>query len=502
MEIRITTIFGLCAFFLSAYLNLRQDGIVSAFSQVGPTPTANTNMHNTNTNTNTRRNSAAHKNSRRRATGSILAANPGGDFGEITSALATLDQQWQIQQRTSVADGQGKPRWSKLFLPKEESMADEDYYEQEEYVWMLEPPSNSIPSCVVAFTGGAGLGQFPQVAYNELLSKISDKLNAVCITVPYEVGLDHFSLAKKTGERIRRALLILNENSSDEDSNSNSNSNNDGDDDENENDGSGTSDGSSADTNIVRSRLPTYSLAHSLGCKLQTIYMAATGLENSFDGVGFMAYNNFSFAKTITMARSFAQELRGGNNNNMNMGNMGNPEMINNFFDFAEMAVGAIGVDFSPNSQDTERLIKLRYNDKLKAKTRMFVFDKDNLDSSQEFISACNDSFDGNYGSSSNNLSVSNLSGGHLTPVYFQLNTDDLAKEAMGGLGDNFSPENINMAKEAMGGFQGASFGDDEAFGGLVDEVCDWILGKPPSTASMPKISSSSSSSSTSSTSA
>jgi len=346
-----------------------------------------------------------------------------------------------------------------LFLPKEDS-EDSDGQEpsafikpEEDYVWKLDPPSNSIPSCVIVFTGGAGLGQYPQVAYNELLSKISDKLNAVCITAPYEVGLDHFGLAKQTGERTRRALLVLNE--------------------ENEKEG--------------RSPLPTYSLAHSLGCKLQTIYMAATGLDSSFDGVGFMAYNNFSFAKTIAMARSFAQELRGG----MNMRNMGNPEMINSIFDFAEMAVGAIGVDFSPNAQDTERLIQLRYNDNVQAKTRVFVFDDDSLDSSTEFRAACESYGGGNAG---NDLRVSKLPGGHLTPVYIQWNVDEFAKDAMGGLGDGFSAENIGMAKEAMGGFQGASFGDEKNFGTLVDEVCDWVLGKPPSAASIPRISSSSSS--------
>lgn len=350
-----------------------------------------------------------------------------------------------------------------MFLPKEESDGSEEtnipfVQPEEDYVWMLEPPANTIPSCVVVFTGGAGLGQFPQVAYNELLSKISDKLNAVCITAPYEVGLDHFSLAKQTGERIRRALLVLNDGADNDDDTSTS------------------------------LRLPTYSLAHSLGCKLQTIYMAATGLESSFDGMGFMAYNNFSFSKTISMARTFAQELRGGMG--MGMGNMGgvNPEMLNSIFDFAEMAVGAIGVDFSPNSEDTERLIQLRYKGSLQSKTRIFVFDEDNLDSSNEFQRACQEGSGGN-----DNLKVSHLPGGHLTPVFFRWNVDELAKAGLGEMGDNLSPDDLNMAKEAMGGFQGASFGDETAFNALVDEVCDWILGKPPSTASIPKLSSSSS---------
>ena len=30
--------------------------------------------------------------------------------------------------------------------------------EPEDYVWMLEPPGQSIPSCILVFTGGAALG--------------------------------------------------------------------------------------------------------------------------------------------------------------------------------------------------------------------------------------------------------------------------------------------------------------------------------------------------------
>ncbi len=421
-------------------------------------------------------------------TSSSLASTP-GDFGELTSALAKLDQQWQIQQQQrSNPSSPDKPKWSKLVLPK---LEDEQQQQQQQayssaipkqdndddYVWMLEPPNNSIPSCVIVFTGGAGLGQFPQVAYNELLSEISKRLNALCLTAPYEVGLDHFALAKTTGEKLRRALLVLDERFE--------------------------SEGRFATT----ASIPKYSLAHSLGCKLQTIYLAATGISTSFDGVGFLAYNNFSFAKTIGMARSFAQELRGNTNNsnsntnNNNNNNNMNPETLNGLFDFAEMAVGAIGVEFSPTPGDTERLIQLRYDSDLQQKTRIFRFDTDQLDSSTEFRSACDSFFRNDSGtgtsttssassSNTNNVDVSNLQGGHLTPVYFQWNADDLAKDAMGGfVANGVSQENINMAKEAMGGFRGASFGDEPNFKALVTEVCDWILGKPPKQPVRPQIS-------------
>mmetsp|Transcript_67458 Transcript_67458/g.75557 ORF Transcript_67458/g.75557 Transcript_67458/m.75557 type:complete len:527 (-) Transcript_67458:49-1629(-) len=508
---RIITIFGLCAVYLNTCLYLRQDSTVSAFLVLPPVTSATGSRNHINDGiilstsittitanaAATAADAAAVRTLSRKIDNTRIYAvnNPGGGdsgFGELTSALTKLDDQWKIQQRSS--NTVGKPRWKKLILPKEVNIKDVNNEDQtattttttqdvDDYVWMLEPPNSSIPSCIVVFTGGAGLGQFPQVVYNELLSKISVKLNAICITAPYEVGLDHFALAKQTGELIRRSLLFLND---DEDDNQ----------DKVNDDNSGSDSSTSTSTTIVQSqtrRLPTFSLAHSLGCKLQTIYMAATGIgEDTFDGVGFMAYNNFSFAKTITMARSFAQELRQatstsgryGNDaytNKYNNMNNNNDDMINNIFNFAEMAVGAIGVDFSPNALDTERLIQLRYNDILQSKTRLFIFDDDNLDSSREFEKACNsvgpNDVDGGSSSNNSNLSVSNLPGGHLSPVYFQLNTDEL----VGDFEDGIGAENIDMAKEAMGGFQGASFGEEEVFDSLVDEITDWILGKSPS---------------------
>lgn len=371
-------------------------------------------------------------------TSTLLRAgsNPVGDASELTSALARLDQQWTIQQ-----SGKGpRSRWSKLVLPQDPNEQVEEQapgaaveLKPEEFVWLLEPPSNTIPSCIIVFTGGAGLGQFPHIAYNQLLSRVSDRLNAAVVSAPYSIGLDHFSLAKQTGERLRRALLFCEDDPSRQ----------------------------------YPASIPTYSLGHSLGCKLQTIYMGATGQD--YEGIGFMSFNNFSFGKTISMGRMFAEELRknsgmGGAIPNIPFGAaLGNEEMLNTFFSFAENAIGAIGLDFSPNAQDTERLIQMKYDDVLQRKTRLFVFDEDNLDNSKEFVDNCK----GGPGPS-----ASGLPGGHLSPVYFKLGFDDL---------EDVPQEMKEMAKEAANGFESASFGDEEKLNDLVDEVCAWILGKGPS---------------------
>jgi len=354
----------------------------------------------------------------------LRAGGGGDDFSELTSALSRLDQQWQIQERSKA-----KSRWSKLLLPPgEAATTGEVSQNSEDFVWVLEPPSNSIPSCVIVFTGGAGLGQFPQITYNELLSRLSDRLNAVCIAAPYQVGLDHFGLAKQAGERIRRALVYCEDDPS----------------------------------RLYPPSLPTYCLAHSLGCKLQTIYLAATGQQ--FEGIGFMSFNNFSFGQTISMARTFADQLRRNGGKKGSSSPMDNEEILNSIFSFAETVVGALGVDFTPNAKDTERLIQLRFDDVLQEKTRLFVFDEDTLDNSKEFVENC---------SGGKGPSVSGLPGGHLSPVFFKFGVDDL------DLGD-VPPEAVDMAKEAVGGFQSASFGNEAYLDELCQEICSWILGKPP----------------------
>lgn len=348
---------------------------------------------------------------------------------ELTSALARLDQQWKIQQRSKPSS-----RWTKIVLDdetKSETFAQEDPYvpkidlpdEVENFVYLLEPPGKTLPSCVIVFLGGAGLGTYPQIAYNELLVRISDRLNAAILTAPYNVGLDHFKIAKKAGDKLRRALIRCEEDPD----------------------------------RLYPVNLPTYGLAHSLGCKLMTIYLAATNQD--FEGIGLMSFNNFSFGKTVSMAREFADEIQKGMQR-PGLGSEGRgSEILNQVFGFAEMAISAVGIDFTPTSADTERLIQMKYDSEQQQKTRMFSFDEDRLENTVDFVEAC----------TGTGPAVSTLPGTHLTPVFFKLGLDQIPEEARG------------IAKEATGGFESASFGNEVELQSLVDEVCDWILGKGPS---------------------
>ena len=363
--------------------------------------------------------------------------NDNNDVTALTSTLSKLDKQWKIQQRSSKT----KSRWSKLVLPKENAYDSDDGVSEEsfmsddfnsDYVWLLEPPSASIPSCILVFTGGAGLGQFPHIAYSQLLTRLSDRLNAAVLAAPYPVGLDHFALAKQTGGHLRRALLYCEDDPSRQ----------------------------------YPSTLPVYALSHSLGGKLLAIYLAATGQK--FDGIGYMSFNNFSFSQTVKMARVFADQISdsrtGGSFKNMETPFGKGDDILNTLFGVAENVMGVIGIDFSPNSVDTNRLIQLKYNEDMQRKTRLFVFDDDDLDCSKEFLENC-------AGSESSKPSASGLPGTHLAPVYFKLTLDDI---------DDIPEEARSMAGDAMGGFQSASFGEESDLENLVDEICGWILGKGP----------------------
>ena len=352
--------------------------------------------------------------------------NTPGPAGDLTSTLARLDQQWKLQQKKNP-----RSRWAKIVIENEEknqvgtsfetSIGTEDTTfgspPSSDYVYLLEPPQGTRPSSLIVFIGGAGLGQFPQVAYNEFLTRLSNRLNAAVIAAPYTIGLDHFSIAKKVGELTRKAIIHCEDDSQ----------------------------------RMYPTNIPTYLITHSLGGKLATIYMAATGQQ--FEGIGIMSFNNFGFSQTIGMAKQFAQTLQ------KNLRTSTNSDVMDQIFSFAENIVSGIGIDFTPSSSEMERIISVKYDENQQRKTRLFVFDEDNLDSTPSFVRACQ----------GEGPTVSHLPGTHLTPVYFKLGIDELPEEAR------------DIAREATGGFESASFGNEEELNELVDEVSNWILGRPTS---------------------
>ena len=290
--------------------------------------------------------------------------NPGDAVGaELVSALARLDQKWQLARRA----GGGKKigEWTVLDVSSEKG--DDS---KPEIVYLLEPSSGSTPSCLIFFLGGAVLGQFPHIAYSSFIRRLSRKMNASVIAIPYEVGLDHFGIAQRAVNRMKNAVIQC------------------------------------EDSRGYPASLPKYAIGHSLGAKLHSIGIAATGIGEELSGVGFISYNNFGFAETIKMARSFAREMQvRGDKSGFGSGS---PMPFDALIDLAEMAVSAVGLEFSPSPQDMDRIVRSKFDEELLKKTRLFVFDDDDLDSSPRFL-GCFDDED------AEKPSVSNLPGTHLT---------------------------------------------------------------------------------------
>mmetsp|Transcript_27134 Transcript_27134/g.48974 ORF Transcript_27134/g.48974 Transcript_27134/m.48974 type:complete len:424 (-) Transcript_27134:351-1622(-) len=330
--------------------------------------------------------------------------------GNLVSALARLDEKWELARQ---ADGGKKiGDWNILDLK-------EDGETTPEIVYLLEPSSGAAPSCVIFFLGGAVLGQFPHISYSTFLERVATKMNASVVAVPYEVNLDHFSIAQRAVSRMKNAVIEC------------------------------------EDSRGYPAELPKYAIGHSLGAKLHSIGIAATGIGEELSGVGFVSYNNFGFADTISMARSFAKEMDIGSN----IPGFGAGSMpFDALFDLAGMAASAVGLEFTPSPPDMDRIVQTKFDGDVLKKTRMFQFEDDDLDSTKRFI----DCFEGGTGTPS----VSYLPGTHLTPVFLKLGLDDLPDEAKG------------IASQVTGGFKNASFGNEENLELLVDEVSDWMLGK------------------------
>lgn len=343
----------------------------------------------------------------------LLRSQPNADDptqigGDLVTALTRIEKQWGLAKRNEIGD------WQVLELKENEQQDGSDI------VYLLEPASGASPSCVIFFLGGAVLGQFPHIAYSEFLKRLAVRMGAAVIAIPYEVGLDHFSIAQKCVKLMKSALIEC------------------------------------EDARGYSSSIPKYNVGHSLGGKLHSIGIAATGIGEDIAGCGMISYNNFGFAQTIQMARAFSNELQVSKNPGFGEG-VG-PMPFDALFDLASNAINAVGLEFSPSPDQTDQIIAKKFDENMLQKTRMFSFEDDELDSTGRFVDC--------FRSGATNVSL--LPGSHLTPVYLRLGVDDLPEEARA------------MASQASGGFQNISFGDESLLDQLVDEVSNWMLGKPP----------------------
>jgi hypothetical protein len=360
--------------------------------------------------------------------------------GDLVSALARLDKEWRLSYNSKDDDGNKRNRndWQVVNVANENGN-DKDNNNNDgaasstsEIVYLLEPSSGAMPSCIIFFLGGAVLGKFPHIAYSTFCKKLSATLDASIVAVPYEVGLDHFDIARRASSLMKNTVILC-------------------------------EDGKRG----YPSNLPKYAIGHSLGAKLHSIGIAATGIGTELSGVGFVSYNNFGFAETITMARSFVKEMQVGGGRVGSSSSSSSATPFDALFDLAGMAVSAVGIEFTPSPNDMDKILTTKFDEEVLKKIRMFCFDNDDLDSTKRFLSCFNDK----RGSGAvSRPTVTYLPGTHLTPVYLRLGLDDiLLDDATRG-----------VANQVTGGFQNVSFGSEENLDTLVKEVSNWMLGNDP----------------------
>lgn len=367
---------------------------------------------------------------------SPLFSSGGGGIGfdGLTSALSKIEsRQLMEESRLKSSKTRKENRWEKIALDNftDDATEDMEYSSSipgvnsvEQVVYILRPPEDSTPQSIILFLGGAVLGSYPHIAYSELLHRISSKTNSSVIAVPYPIGLNHFDIAKSCEKQFQKAITYMEENMYIPQPPS---------------------------TKSIISSLPIYVLGHSLGCKLHLIRISAVKRSwENLNGIGFISFNNYGLSQSVSMAKSFASSLSGEQKKASNE----KTQMMDIFFNFVEQAAQGIGFDFSPNPVETERMARLKFTNELQEKCRVFQFDQDELDCTEQFISCCPIA------------SVSKLPGTHLTPVYLQFGINDL-------------PETAQSLTEQLTDYQSASFGNEEQLNILVDEVCSWMKGEP-----------------------
>ena len=100
----------------------------------------------------------------------------------------------------TTSDGGGLARFEELT----ETLSALDVIRTPGTGWVEDPETKAVirlpestPWAVVYFLGGAGFGAYPQLAYGELLSRLSTTVGGgvVVIAFPYNVALDHGSIA-------------------------------------------------------------------------------------------------------------------------------------------------------------------------------------------------------------------------------------------------------------------------------------------------------------------
>uniref|UniRef100_A0A7S1IFQ1 Uncharacterized protein n=1 Tax=Eutreptiella gymnastica TaxID=73025 RepID=A0A7S1IFQ1_9EUGL len=279
----------------------------------------------------------------------VLKAEGGGGDGspfdggaalELRSQLARLDKEWQGQQGGDLGG------------------------QQIEGSYVLCPPT--IPWGVIHFIGGAVLGSYPHIAYNELLTRVCKKVGVAVIATPFDVGLDHKQLATTAVGSFRSTLSAC------------------------------------QDRYGWSGALPVFALGHSLGSKLHVINHCQSAQQ--FTRIGLMAFNNYGLADSINMLETLLKEF-----NQTRRGVGVDDVMLKGLFNVVGRVTQAVGFQISPAPEELKRMVENGYSPR--APTTCFTFENDDLDCTEQLEDVVD-------------VGLVQLGGNHLTPVFLKLGID------------------------------------------------------------------------------
>jgi len=283
-------------------------------------------------------------------------------------------------------------------------------------------PKSSIPSSVVHFIGGAVLGKFPHIAYNEFLSRLSESIGATIIAPSYDLSTDHASLATASNDAFASAMKELE----------------------------------------LNSNLPVFSIGHSLGSKLHTINELSSTNKQSRFGLGLISFSNADINSSSDMLKQFVKNVRGP-------GEAGSVDaMLDNFLNMASsqgVASAIPDLNFTPSKLELEELLASSSTPFSSSNVRLFSFEDDDIDDSLSFL----DCTGRRQKNRLEKVSTSSLTGNHLSPVFIDLDLNSVAA--------GVAPQVL----EQFGGFiakKRLAFGKEEDVDDLVECVVRFMLGR------------------------
>ena len=376
------------------------------------------------------------------ASSSDAAAGSSADF--LPNSLGTVGAAIELRSRLQDVELERRAR---------RGGRDGDGWEQIEGAWVRLPPGRAWG--VAHFIGGAVLGAYPHIAYDAFLRRLCDDAGVVVVATPFELGVDHRSIAERCQNLFADAWGAV-----------------------------------AAREGYDPTAAPVFAAGHSLGCKLQLIAACPNPTESGNGDGGdppggdvegfsaaaeetsrktsraraghlFVAFNNATAADSVRLLEKFARELirkraesASGGDPSASAAFEGFMRNLPSLTAMAERAASAAGLDFTPSPEETLDAAKRRF---VSPRVKLVTFQDDDLDQNDELEANLRRRFEFLVAGDAP-VAKTTLPGNHLTPVFFR-----------------FDGAKLSPAFAKLGGL---SVGDEEAVTRLAEEGVKFLKGK------------------------